>query len=515
MWTRIFRYAAPYLPAALSGLLVVFSFPRFDLAFFAWVALVPLLLSIWEQKPGKAFLSGAVFGLVSFFGSLYWIYHSIHYYGSLSIVTSVIVVLALCAYLALYPAVFAWLLSLSFRRSFLPVSIGAPVFWVVLEFLRSYALTGFPWLSIGYSQYRLLPIIQIADITGVYGVSFLVVCVNGAITDLLLLRKRERLIPLFPHSYTVAGFTLLGLLLIFSVGYGAWRLSESRPGSVLRAALVQGNIEQDKKWEPRYQKNVLDTYRSLTESALASSPQLIIWPETALPFYPEKDRELTAELVAQQKVSGGFLVTGAVHFRAADGPSSGPTNSLLLLDAEGKTVYRYDKIHLVPFGEFVPLRRILFFVDKLVVGVGDYVPGTSTMRAETPMGSFAPLICYEVIFPGLVRKFFRDGGGFIVNITNDAWFGKTPGPYQHFSMAVFRAIENRKPLLRSANTGISGVIDSNGRILATTPLFEKTVLLHAVAVDRTKTLYTLYGDIFSYICFVSAILLVANLKSRR
>ena len=173
------------------------------------------------------------------------------------------------------------------------------------------------------------------------------------------------------------------------------------------------------------------------------------------------------------------------------------SNSAVLLDNAGKVVYTYDKIHMVPFGEYVPLHNVLFFIDKLVVGIGDYVSGERLIRAETPFGNFATLICYEVIFPGLARKFYADGGDFIVNITNDAWFGQTTGPYQHFSMAVFRAVENRKPLLRSANTGISGYIDSNGRILSKTALFEKTVLLSDVRTDSTRSFYSKYGRSFS------------------
>jgi len=191
------------------------------------------------------------------------------------------------------------------------------------------------------------------------------------------------------------------------------------------------------------------------------------------------------------------------------------TNSVLLLDKEGKITYQYDKIHLVPFGEYVPLRSLLFFIDKLVVGIGDYLPGKQYIKAETEFGSFGSMVCYEIIFPGLVRKFYAKDGDFIVTVTNDAWFGKTAGPYQHFSMAVFRAIENRKPVMRSANTGISGFIDSNGSITAKTELFTRQVLSASVRTDDTLSFYSRYGDLFAYFCMVISVLLFINLTSWR
>jgi apolipoprotein N-acyltransferase len=191
------------------------------------------------------------------------------------------------------------------------------------------------------------------------------------------------------------------------------------------------------------------------------------------------------------------------------------TNSAVLLDKEGKKSYVYDKIHLVPFGEYVPLRKVLFFIDKLVVGIGDYTPGKQYLLADTEMGRFSTLICYEVIFPGLVRKFYTRGGDFMVTITNDAWFGNTAGPYQHFSMAVFRAIENRKPLVRAANTGISGFVDSNGRILVQTGLFDRQVLTYTLKTDSSMTFYTKFGDLFSFFCIVISIILLGNIVPRR
>ncbi|MEW6584933.1 MAG: apolipoprotein N-acyltransferase [Nitrospirota bacterium] len=506
-----------YVPAFISGLALVFSFPTFDFFFLAWVALVPFLLSIYDKRPRQSFAAGFVFGLPYFFGTLYWIYHSVHHYGGVPFGVSIFIVILLCSFLSLYTAIFAVFFTWAVRNTKLPALLIAPAFWVVLEFLRSYIFTGFPWSSVGYSQYTFLTLIQIADITAVYGVSFLVVAVNGALTDLFLLKRRTRDMPLFPLSHTVIGFGFLFISLVAVLVYGHMRLKEERPGENIKVSIIQGSIEQDKKWEPAYQDSVLEIYRDLSLRSESSSPALIVWPETAIPFYFDAHRYYTQQLLAFQSRLGAYLLFGSVLLKEKTDDRYSLSNSAVLLDKTGNVAYTYDKIHLVPFGEYVPLGRILFFIDKLVVGIGDYAQGDRYVRADTPFGSFATLICYEVIFPGMVRKFYSNGGDFIVNITNDAWFGATTGPYQHFSMAVFRAVENRKPLIRAANTGISGFIDSSGRIVSTTGLFQRTFLTGDVKTDRTRSFYSKYGDLFTYVWIVFSTILLANLlgKSRK
>ncbi len=515
MNNTLYKKLLPVLPAIVSGILIALSFPAADLSFLAWVAFVPLLHSLWKKQGKEVFWSGFVFGVVYFFGTLYWIYHSITYYGGVSFVVSLCLVLLLCCYLALYPAVFSVLFIRLYRKTKLPALFIAPVLWVMLEFVRSYALTGFPWSSVGYSQYRTLSLIQIADITGIYGVSFLVLAVNGACVDLLLTRKRISKMPLFPLSYTITGFILLLLLISAAYGYSLFRLSELRPGNTCSISVIQGNIEQDRKWEPSYQQEVMAVYENLSREALSAKPFLLVWPETAVPFYFGYDTHNTDDLLQLQKKRGSWLLFGSVLVKSRSQERTELTNSVILLDPEGKKSFTYDKIHLVPFGEYVPLRSILFFVDKLVAGIGDYVPGRQYIRAETEQGSFGTIICYEVIFPGLVRKFFATGGDFIVTITNDAWFGKTAGPYQHFSMAVFRAIENRKPVIRAANTGISGFIDSNGRIMSTSGLFTREILTENITTDGSLSFYSRFGDLFSYLCIVISIIMAVNLFMRR
>jgi apolipoprotein N-acyltransferase len=487
-----------YIPSAVSGAALIFCFPYFDLYPLAWVALVPFLVSLCGMTAGRAFKAGFVMGLFYFFGTVHWVYHSINHYGGVSFVPSLLVALLLAMYLSLYTAVFGALFSYRTKDSTIPAALVAPFFWVVLEYVRSFALTGFPWSIVGYSQYKFLPVIQIADITGVYGVSFLVVAVNGALADFFIAGRRRREKPLSQMSPTYVAHALLLVLLAASLIYGSYRLGEDRPGRPLKVSVVQGNISQNLKWDEKYKSDTLDIYRLNTMFARREAPSLIVWPETAAPFYFGYDKPYTEMMLRFQKALGTHLLFGAITVKG----DRRLANSAILFTPNGETAYVYDKIHLVPFGEYVPLRKLLFFIDKITVGIGDYVAGDDHIRAKTPFGEFGTHICYEIIFPDEVRQSYRDGGDFIVTITNDAWFGRTPGPYQHFSFGVLRAVENRKPVVRAANTGISGFMDSNGRVLGKTGLFEAKVLTEEIKTDGTRTVYTRYGDLFVYFCIV-------------
>jgi len=506
-----------YLWAIICGLLVVLSFPKFDIFPLAWVALAPLLVILYNKSIKQSFITGLLFGIVYFFGTIFWIYHSLNHYGSISLIPSLCAVLALSVYLALYPAVFCALYSSVIKKNVLPAMFVAPALWTSLEFIRSIALTGFPWSSLGYSQYTFTLFIQSADITGIYGISFMIVAVNGALADYFIVRKRMRDKPLYSRLYTYSGWVALLVIITANLCYGYYRMHQERPGSTIRIAIVQGNIEQDKKWDRAYQQFVSDRYRNLSLDAISNEenpsgpPNLIVWPETAIPFFFGDNRE-SADHIAFQKSLNSYLLFGAVMLKKDS--RNNLANSAVLLTKEGKVSYIYDKIHLVPFGEYVPLRDMLFFVNKLVVGIGDYIPGDSYTKAVTPFGSFGTPICYEIIFPGLVRKFYVKGGDFIVTITNDAWFGDTGGPYQHFSMAVFRAVENRKPVVRAANTGVSGFIDSSGKILMTTDIFIPTVIRADLKTDQTLSFYTKYGDLFSFFCILSSIFLFINFRKK-
>lgn len=517
MKVKISEFLKSYGPSFISGILLLLCFPTIDLYFIAWFALVPFLLSLYDKETKQSFLAGVCFGIPYFLGTLYWIYHSINHYGNVSFIVSIVIVILLCLYLSVYTGLFALLLSLTIKNTKLPTLFIAPILWVVLEYLRACLFTGFPWSSIGYTQYKFLTCIQIADITGIYGISFLLVAVNGALADIFLIRRRVKDMPLFPMLQTVIGFSALLVFILITIIYGQWKMGKQIPGENIKMSIVQGNIEQDNKWDTSYQRSIIDTYQDLSHKAAVFSPDMIIWPETAVPFFFKTDESYTKELIHFQSNLNTWLLFGSILYKGKKEGKPYYSNSAVLLDKTGKIAYEYDKIHLVPFGEYVPLQKVLFFLNKLVFGIGDYTGGAQYHIAETSFGSFATVICYEIIFPGLVRKFFTDEGDFIVNITNDAWFGRTTGPYQHFSMAVFRAIENRKPVIRAANTGISGFIDSKGRINSKTKLFQRVVITRDIKKNTTKSFYTKYGDIFSYICFVLSIVLLANFfgKARR
>jgi len=494
-----------------AGGLLVLSFPSFDIYPLAWIAFAPLLAMLYDKPKGVAFKAGTLLGLVYFFGTIYWIYYSINHYGAIAFLPSLAIVLVLSFYLSLYPAFFCLLYSVIIKKTDWPSLIVAPALWTSLEFIRSYAFTGFPWSSLGYSQYLFTYFIQSADIIGVYGVSFLIVSINGAIADLVILKKRSLARPLHTRLFTYAGWSVLCLIIIVNFAYGYYKVHQHRPGSHISVAVVQGNIEQDIKWDMAYQNSVLDIYRGLTLEAAShayggASPDLIVWPETAIPFYFGTDNTHTEQLLDFQRTLDSYLLFGSV-LKKKDAKEA-YTNSTVLLTKDGTLSYIYDKIHMVPFGEYVPFKSILFFIDKLAVGIGDYIPGDSYIKAVAPFGSFSTPICYEIAFPGLVRKFYIKGGDFIVTVTNDAWFGRTNGPYQHFSMAVFRAIENRKPVIRAANTGISGFINSNGEIVSQSELFTRTILKADIMTDTTNTSYTKYGDLFSFFCIIISLLLI-------
>lgn len=499
------------LISLVSGVALSFAFPKHDLFFLAWFSMVPFLWGLTYHSEKTAIKAGISFGLGLFFGTQYWIYYSINHYGNAQFLISILIVFLLCLYESLYVAIFALFTNLAVRRSKLPVFLIAPAFWVCAEYLRGIIFTGFPWSFIAHSQYKILPLLQIADITGAYGISFLIVGLNSIIVDFLLLQKRRKKIPLYPAFPTYLGLLTIVLLFVFSFLYGYYRLGYKPSGNPVKISIIQGNIEQDKKWDPAYQNAVFERYLSLTRSVSQDRPDLVVWPETAVPFFFGTDREFSDRLISFQQENRIPLFFGSVMVRPITTRKYRLTNSAILLDESGKTLSSYDKIHLVPFGEYVPLRNLLFFVDKMVEGVGDYVSGNEYTVFRASFGQFSPAICYELVFPSLIRTFFNRGGNFLVTITNDAWFGNTSGPYQHFSAAVFRAIENRRPVVRAANTGISGFIDSSGNILSRSNLFRRETLKGEILLDTRKTFYTKFGDLFVYLCFLTVAIIFINL----
>jgi apolipoprotein N-acyltransferase len=494
--------------AIASGILLVLGFPQFDLYPISWVALAPLLIALRGKNKKSSFYLGLLTGSIYFIGTIYWVYHSMYFYGGLPLSLSVVLMILLSLSQGLYVALFSMFFSSLTKRRSLPALCTAPALWVTMEYVRTYTIFSFPWSTLGYSQYKFLAIIQISDITGVYGISFLVAACSGVIYDVLLLLSRKThekdLASKWPQ---VLGIIMSVLVFSFSLHYGAGKMRTPDKGAKVRVGIIQANIEQGKKWDTRFQREVIDTYKRMSTTSLSENPDIIVWPESALPFVFGYDKALTEETAAFQKELNTHLLFGSVMAKG-NGKGTALSNSAVLLSPSGDTLSVYDKIHLVPYGEYVPLRELFPFVGKLVAAIGDFVRGQEKTVMETPFAKIGNLICYEIIFPGLVRQFVDNGANMLVTITNDAWFGYTAAPYQHFSMAVFRAVENRVPVVRAANTGISGFIDSKGRIMQKSDIFVETIMSREIRTGTEKSFYAEYGDIFAWICIALSILLI-------
>ncbi|HEY7129425.1 MAG TPA: apolipoprotein N-acyltransferase [Nitrospira sp.] len=508
------------LLAATTGVLLPYCFPRYDLGLLAWVALIPLHVALEGlSRRRQAFWLGWIAGIISSTGIMAWVVTAMHTYGKVPLVFSYGIMLLLTAYLGLYVGLYSagvvWFRMLVPRYGL----FAAPCLWVALELLRTYVLSGLPWSLLGYSQYRQLDVIQIADHLGVYGVSFLVVLTNVALAELYLW-----LMPLFrgfrparlPWELVTTAAMLVGLSWAYSTSLIAREGIESSKAT-LQVGVVQPNVDQAVKWDQGFRDETIRRYDRLTES-FGYGTDLIVWPEAATPFIYEREPVYQLQLVALANRAGAPLLFGspAVRFDADRKPFL--LNSAYLLSPDGQLLGRYDKQHLVPFGEYIPLKSsLLFFLEKMVEGIGDFQagPGPTILSFQLKESNgadparrvkFGVVICYEVIFPDLVRRMAASGAEFLVTITNDAWFGDSSAPAQHFSMVVFRSVENHLAFARAANTGISGFIDPFGRIIAASPIFTQTALQGEIAVRQTQTFYSRHGDVFAYGCMLISLL---------
>ncbi|MDD5115598.1 MAG: apolipoprotein N-acyltransferase [Candidatus Omnitrophica bacterium] len=474
----------PVILSVLSAVLLSLSFSSFNLWLLAWVGFIPLLISLENGSVLRSFFVAYLWGVIFWVITIYWLVH-------VTLLGQAILIL----YLALYSGLFGCLVYLC--RSY-PVRVSLffiPASWVLLEYLRSYLFTGFPWALMGLSQYRNLALIQISDITGSWGVSFLVIMVNAGIYFSLRrrLKKTDLLICLS--------------ILFLSAGYGFYRLSH-RPElrmdkEWLKVSVIQGNIPQELKWDKGSASGILDDYLELSRKAAGEdNPGLIIWPEASVPFvwgdrFSDTQFRRIFSLAKDLKTAllvGSLSRLGVSYF-----------NSALFVDKFGQPEKIYNKIHLVPFGEFVPLKDVFPFL-RSIAPIGDIEPGREPVVFASP-ADFSVLICFEDLFPELSREFVKKGARFLVNITNDAWYKKSSAPYQHLAASVFRAVENRVNLVRSANTGISGFIDPCGRLSSTVQDRSGRQIFvrgynskNLCLLSQGRTVYNHYGDIFILLC---------------
>lgn len=503
------------LALSTSILLFAASPGQWAIAPLAWIALVPLLLACRGLPAQASAKLGLLSGLVYFLALIYWIIIALGRYGGLPLWLTGPALFGLAFYMSLSTATFAAIVAWTDNRR--PLVWIAPLSWVSLDFLRAWLFTGFPWLDLGYSQFAFPLVNQIADITGHHGITFLIVMTNALIAERLSWGQQPPS-PARRHSIALC-FALPILVLAASCGYSLWRAQNLQitlaQAPTISLGLIQGNIDQSEKWLPELQEKTVDIYLSLSTESVNRTPiDLLIWPETALPFFPG-EHPLFERVAATASFPGTpDLLTGAPHFQS--NPVTNHTNyfnSAFLLTPASKntpatTLQRYDKEHLVPFGEYIPLQRYLPAAMPLVQTMGNFSPGTDAAPLITNKAKLGILICFESIFPDLARIRTNHGANILINLTNDAWYGRSSAPYQQVPMAVLRAIENRRSLARSANTGISCLIDPAGTVLAATPIFEAKVTNGRLPLIEEHSFYSQAGYLFPNFCLLGLSLLL-------
>jgi len=430
----------------------------------------------------------------------------------------------LSAYLALFFGAF----GVFTRTGGFPIAsvyqlLSVPAIWVSLEWIRSHILSGLGWNLLAYSQASWLPVIQLAEVTGALGISFLIVLVNVAIADLVAARGSGKLVV---QHVIVAGITLLAV-----VSYGFIRLPlvmSDKPLNTIRISVVQGNIPQEQKWDPAYREEILNRYDALTQEALDSAPDLIVWPETSVPGYLGLETDLNQRIVTlAQSVKRPIIIGSPMSAMRENRVIL--TNSAVLVRADGSIGSRYDKVHLVPYGEFIPFETMMPWLRSILPPIGSFTPGREYTVFSTPIRNselgirnihsqspipnpqlkFSVLICFEDIFPELARRFVNNGAKMLLNITNDAWFGPTAAAYQHAQASTFRAVELRVPVIRAANTGWSGCIDLTGRWTGSvrdpksrSELFVAGIHTCEVQFGTPNSPYKQWGDWFAGLCLL-------------
>ncbi|MFW6134702.1 MAG: apolipoprotein N-acyltransferase [Elusimicrobiota bacterium] len=478
----------------ISGILYSLLFPKFNLYFLFPVALAPLIYygikyTRTNRHPKILFLYFLGSGTVANLILLYWIYPTLYRNGAGPVI-SVLGLILLSAYIGLYWGMFSF--SIYYTKCFKPLYriIFIAISWVLLEYIRAHLFTGFPWLLLGYSLWKIKPMIQIADITGIYGISFIIVLINVSISFYAL--KRNLKLFILPFA-----------LIFLFLSYGILKTNSAHSRPDLKVCMLQGNISQYKKWNSAFKHEILNTYGNLHKKAQQHRPDLIIWPETAIPGVMTREPELMNYIKELTADSDAYELIGSVE--KANGKYY---NSVYLISPKGEIVDSYRKVHLTPFGEYIPFRIFLSPFAGVVNEVGDFEPGDNIRLLKFNDYKISTGICFEGIFPSLVRRFFKQGSNIFVNVTNDGWFLNTAGPYQHFVHSVLRAVENRTYVLRTGNTGISAIVSPKGKILKKTGLLKETILCGKAGISENLTFYQKFGNLFVVILFFSGIFII-------
>jgi apolipoprotein N-acyltransferase len=507
-----------WLLAAASGVLQALIFPSPSLAFLSWVAFAPLLVALLRTPgagqlqlldrqgrdlraltPRHGFLLGYGSGVVWYAGSCFWVLYVMRVYGHLATPVAFGVLVLFCLYLALYHGAFGMLLVYVTRKrpgAHARALAVAPFLWVAAELARA-RISGFPWDLLGTAQVDNVPLTRIATVTGVYGVSFAIMLVNCAFAAAFLVTPERR-------NRMLAAATLVAVVLQLAALYQP----PAQPATHA-ARLVQQNIPiLDERWSSEYFIRTLAELAqlSLAGEPLPATPRLIVWPESPAPFYVH-EATFREQVTTVAQRANAHIIAGALGVRELP-PQVEPsevTNSAVLVAPSGEWAARYDKVHLVPFGEYVPFQKVLFFAESLTRQVSDFKPGRERTVFRLDGHTVGVFICYESIFPDEVRLFAAGGAELLVNISNDGWFGEYGAPWQHLNMARMRAIENGRWLLRSTNTGVTAVVDPFGRVVASAPRNTRTVLDAPYSFVSGTTFYTRHGDWFAWLCAIIAL----------
>lgn len=496
-----------------SVILLCLSSPSPGLSFCAWFSLVPLFFGCSFVRPKKAALLGFSCGLAYYAYLIYWVVISLGTYGNFPWWASGTSLLLLCAYMSIYPALFCALISWSQKK--ISLIWLAPFLWVALDYCRGWMFSGFPWQDLGYSQYNTPLLIQSSDLFGHHGITFSIVLTNSLLFCLLTpfsqktsCRQKKNKTPLISAA----------LILIFLAAYSFLAMghmqTKTQKAQRLKVSVIQGNIDQNQKWKPEKKRQAIEKYVNLTKKATEEQDtSLVIWPETAMPFHPTGN-QLFSELLNLTVFEGTYsLLSGSPYFKE-NSRETELYNSAILVRPDG-TEALYFKQHLVPFGEYIPFADYLPLPGPVVESVGNFSAGNNAVPLQTGTAKLGILICFESIFPDIARKQVTNGANLLVNITNDAWFGRSSASLQHMSMAVFRAVENRRSLARSANSGISCFIDPIGRISQPTTLFTEEFINGSPTLHGHITFFNRFGYLFPLLCLLFSIALLAFLKTRQ
>jgi apolipoprotein N-acyltransferase len=496
----------PYLLALLSPLLLWLAFPGggeiWPVVFFA---LIPFLSAIVVTRSNRqAAFVGLVCGIFHYLLLMYWIVLVLHQYGGLPWLVAFLALLLLAIYMAAYFALFAVAVRSALGSVDCKVAglFALPALWVGLDWVRSWLFSGFPWMDLGYSLFAHPVLIQIADLLGHYGITYIVVLINLGI--LMIVNKRLN------SSRSDKKITIFSIIIIIglTLGYSQFRLQavaeqvEAAPHA--RIGVVQGNIDQSIKWSPSMQRATVKRYLELTDRiAGAEQPELIVWPETALSFYP-RNNPLMQLVEENRRAMGVSLLTGAPMYKIIDYEKKEVqyyNSAILISENDGDYLHnRYNKSHLVPFGEYVPLQQFLTFIAPLVESAGNFTPGAVEQPLLSGKTKLGVLICFESVFSDLTRKWVESGANVLVNLTNDAWYGKSSAPHHSLAMTVLRAVETRRSLVRSANTGISAFVEPTGKIDVQSELFVPWAAVARVALMEGTTFWVSWGCFFPPLC---------------